>query len=90
VEAVRADLGWHIANPRQADVDAAHADADGAFRQVAIAIAAVFIGTLLTTATQELVNFGFKRRFGASRAPVSRAHRQGRARVPLAAEPDTV
>jgi hypothetical protein len=61
VEPVRADLWWHIADPRQTDLDGTHAHANGSFRQVAIAIAAFLVAPLIATATKEVVNFRFER-----------------------------
>src|SRR5439155_25460329 len=58
---VRGDFWGHIANSRQTDLDGTHADANGAFRQVAIAIAALLVGALIAAAAKKVVNFRFQR-----------------------------
>ena len=60
VEPVCADRWRHIADLRETDLDSTHADANGSFRQVAIAIAAVLARALVPAATQEIVNFRFQ------------------------------
>ena len=95
VEPVRTDFWRHIADARQPDLDRAHADADGALGQVAIAIAAfVRVRALIAAHDQETHRLPLQARPGAScglpRAPASRAHHPARGRVRSATEPDTV
>src|SRR5438477_6117267 len=79
VEPVWADRWWHIADPRETDLDSTHADANGSFRQVAIAIASAVVGALIAAATPGNRQPPLRARPGAScelpREPASPAHR---------------
>ena len=64
VEPVRANLGRHIAYPRETDLNGAHADANGALGLVAISIAPQGPATraLIAAPTQKIIDFRLQRR----------------------------
>src|SRR5262249_36369969 len=61
MEAVGTDLGWHIADPLQADLNGTHAHTNRSRWRMAIAITAVLTRPLISGPAKELVNLGFKR-----------------------------